>query len=85
LGRLQKLVQTVGQSPDQDAHLVVPATMKPAPSDRGGTRRCARGKRSPFCTGGQAIPEDIEPAEKQRLIDKLIGQQKDRAAIAASR
>jgi FHIPEP family len=51
LGRLQKLVQTVGQSPDQDAHLVVPATMKPAPSDRGGTRRCARGKRSPFCTG----------------------------------
>ena len=85
LGRLQKLVQTAGQSPDQDAHLVVPATRKPAPSDRGGTRRCARGKRSPFCTGGQAIPEDIEPAEKQRLIDKLIGQQKDRAAIAASR
>jgi len=85
LGRLQKLVQTVGQSPDQDAHLVVPATMNPTPSDRWGTRRCARGKRSPFCTGGQAIPEDIEPAEKQRLIDKLIGQQKDRAAIAASR
>lgn len=43
------------------------------------------GKAVSFLYGGQAIPEDIEPAEKQRLIDKLIGQQKDRAAIAASR
>jgi flagellar biosynthesis protein FlhF len=41
------------------------------------------GKAVSFLCGGQAIPEDIEPAQKQVLIDKLIGQQEDRAAVAA--
>ncbi len=41
------------------------------------------GKAVSFVCGGQAIPEDIEPANKQDLIDKLIGQQEDRAAVAA--
>ncbi len=41
------------------------------------------GKAVSFLCGGQAIPEDIEPAGKERLIDMLIGQQEDRAAVAA--
>jgi flagellar biosynthesis protein FlhF len=41
------------------------------------------GKPVSFLCGGQAIPEDIEPAQKQGLIDKLIGLQEDRAAVAA--
>jgi flagellar biosynthesis GTPase FlhF len=36
-----------------------------------------------FLCRGQEVPEYIEPAEKQRLIDKMIGQQEDRAAVAA--
>lgn len=41
------------------------------------------GKAVSFLCGGQAIPEDIEPADKQRLIDKLTGRQPDLAAVAA--
>lgn len=41
------------------------------------------GKAVSFLCGGQAIPEDIEAAGKQDLINKLIGQQEDRAAVAA--
>ncbi|MCE5309804.1 MAG: hypothetical protein LLG20_19390 [Acidobacteriales bacterium] len=41
------------------------------------------GKAVSFVCGGQAIPEDIEPADKQRLIDMLIGHQEDHAAVAA--
>jgi hypothetical protein len=32
---------------------------------------------------GRAVSEYIEPAEKQRLIGKLIGQREDCAAVAA--